>query len=241
MTNTEKEISGDREYININECVPLGFHHIVLYLFNRACQEENYVNLHPHSSTGGFLFNKVSPSDHSSGLLTVTLRPNSRAARLSWKRHHNHMKWDEGIPYRTVKRRGGSVWGMCACRAGRQAGNIYTNTHTHTRIHKTWADKWRQQEKVGWESSPEQLPARNSITTVRTCVKAREEEKERRCPRDLVSGLKCVSCMSDCCYLLKWFCVLLLMSLMALTCALHLLSCGSFGRRHKGMTHINLY
>lgn len=183
---------------------------------------------------GGFLFSKVSPSDHSSGLLTVTLRPNSRAARLSWKRHHNHMKRQREYHIVLLK----DEDDLCeACAHAGQAGRKHL--HTQTKPEQT-DDLLRQQKEVGWESSPEQLPARNSITIVGACVKEREEEREE-IYRILYLDCKFVSYLSDCCYLLELFWVLLLMNLTAIRCALHLFSCGSLERRNKEMTHMNLH
>lgn len=163
MTNKEKEISGDGEWININECVPLGFHHTVPCLFNRGCQEENFVRLRPIHPREVF-FSARSPSP--------------TTAVVYWRSHRGQtlgpLDFLGSVITTTWRERGNTVL-FCykkrrTCRHVCMAIRQETFTHcTHTKT--VWTnDLLRSQKEVGWESSPEQLPARNSITTVCVCL-----------------------------------------------------------------------
>ena len=193
------------------------------YLFNRGCQEENFVKLHPHLSKGAFLFSKVSLSDRSGGLLTVTLRPNPRPARLSWKRHYDHMKRKREYHIILLKKGGRTC---TPCVQGRRAGNIYT--HMLCIRTKPWADKW--------PLAPAQWGGTGRITGTAACQESITGVSQNRDERE-----KCMSNMwSD-----IWFaviycllnCWLLRIALTDIRCALHLFSWGCLGGRNKELTH----
>lgn len=153
----------------------------VLCLFNRGCQE-NLVRLHPIHPWEAF-FSARSPS-----MTTAAVCWRSRCGQTlgmlnflgnvittTWREREYH-----SVLFEEEK-------DLKACVQGR---NIYT-----------LIQKWRMllglKKEVGWESSPKQLPARNSITTVCAWVKGRE--KERGC-----NVFVYIVFVSDVCQLFVW-------------------------------------
>lgn len=126
MTNKETGISGER-HVNV---FFWAFRHTVPCLFNRGCQEENLVRLHPiHpwrlSIRQGL---PVQPQQWSGDGHSTAKSP---AAKLSWKRHRDHMK-KKKREYHFVlvqKRR------RRTCKHVRMAGQAW-DLYTHTRRSK---------------------------------------------------------------------------------------------------------